>query len=112
MIFLQAFMQYVEDVDKSIIVSYKTVSATASLKLRVHISDWQVIVQQYKEDNVYLAEAAHMLMANVNFEIPALKRQMGKCQTLQQESSRKEQDCISSSSTYREKYHQHCKEIR
>jgi len=75
------------------------------------MKDWQLICQQYKEDNVYLAEAAHMLMANVNFEVPALKRQIGKCQQLQQECSRKEQDCINSSSKYREKYHQHCKEI-
>jgi len=75
------------------------------------MKDWQIIVQLYKEDNVYLAEASHMLMSNVNFEVPALKRLIAKNQKLQEESSRKQQDCINSSSTFREKYHQHCKEI-
>lgn len=75
------------------------------------MKDWQVIVQLYKEDSVFLAEAAHMLMVNVNFEIPALKRQIAKCQQIQQDSSRKESDCTSNSAIFREKYRQVCKEM-
>jgi len=75
------------------------------------MKDWQVIVQLYKEDNVFLAEAAHMLMVNVNFEIPALKRQVAKCQQIQLESTRKENDCTSNSAIFREKYRQVCKEM-
>lgn len=75
------------------------------------MKDWQVIVQLYREDSVFLAEASHMLMVNVNFEIPALKRQISKCQQIQQESTRKENDCTTNSAVFREKYRQVCKEM-
>ena len=35
---------------------------------------------------LYLAEAGHMLIRNVNYEIPSLKRQIAKCQQTQRVS--------------------------
>ncbi|KAK7789713.1 hypothetical protein R5R35_014753 [Gryllus longicercus] len=49
------------------------------------MKDWQEIVKLYEKDSVYLAEVAQMLMRNVNFEVPSLKKQIAKCEQLQTE---------------------------
>lgn len=75
------------------------------------MKDWQEIIQLYVQDNVYLAEAAHMLMRNVNFEIPALKRQIGKSQQTQKECIRKGNDCKANSLLFKDKYLHVCKQM-
>jgi hypothetical protein len=44
------------------------------------MKDWTAIVSAYQRGNVYLGEAASILQRNVAYEIPALKRQINKCQ--------------------------------
>jgi hypothetical protein len=47
------------------------------------MKDWQEIVHLYEKDNVYLAEAAQMLIRNVTYEVPSLKKQIAKCEQIQ-----------------------------
>lgn len=42
------------------------------------MKDWQEILRLYERDNIYLAEAAQMLIRNVNYEVPSIKKQIQK----------------------------------
>lgn len=42
------------------------------------MKDWLEIVRLYERDNLYLAEAAQMLMRNVSYEVPSFKKQIQK----------------------------------
>ncbi|KAJ7381249.1 CDK5 regulatory subunit associated protein 3 [Desmophyllum pertusum] len=75
------------------------------------MKDWQEIVKLYEKDNVNLAEAAHLLIRNVNYEIPSLKRQIGKCQQTQRECTRKESEYASNATLFKEKYQSVCKQM-
>nr|XP_047136048.1 CDK5 regulatory subunit-associated protein 3 [Hydra vulgaris] len=75
------------------------------------MKDWQDIIQLYTHESVYLAESANMLIRNVNFEIPALKRQIGKCQQIQRDCSRKINECTTNSAYFMDKYKTICKQI-
>jgi len=43
------------------------------------MKDWNSILSLYQKNNVYLGEAASLLQRNVAYEIPALKKQIAKC---------------------------------
>ncbi|XP_051894560.1 CDK5 regulatory subunit-associated protein 3 [Pristis pectinata] len=75
------------------------------------MKDWQEIASLYEKDNVYLVELASFLVRNVNYEIPSLKKQISKCQQLQQEYSRKELDYINNAASLREKFFSSCKQF-
>jgi hypothetical protein len=47
------------------------------------MKDWTSIVSLYQKSSLYLAEAASLLQRNVAYEIPALKKQIQKCQQQQ-----------------------------
>lgn len=51
-----------------------------------------------------------MLIRNVAYEGPALRRQLAKVQQLQQELSRREVECQSSAASMRERYYAACKQ--
>lgn len=56
------------------------------------MKDWQDIVSLYQKENVYLAEAAQILIRNVSYEIPSLKKQVIKLDQLQTEAQKKIKD--------------------
>lgn len=72
---------------------------------------WSEILQLYEKENTHLAEAAHTLMRNVNYEIPSLKKQIGKCQQTQRDCTRKESEYIANAATFKEKYLNECKQM-
>lgn len=47
------------------------------------MKDWQEISYLYEKDNVYLGEAAQLLVRNANYEVPSLKKQISKFEQLQ-----------------------------
>ncbi|KAJ1345764.1 hypothetical protein KIN20_000371 [Parelaphostrongylus tenuis] len=56
------------------------------------MKDWQEIQSLYKRNNLYLAESAQILQRIVQYEIPALKKQITKAEQTLEETVRKEKD--------------------
>ncbi|XP_052051749.1 CDK5 regulatory subunit-associated protein 3 isoform X2 [Apodemus sylvaticus] len=74
------------------------------------MKDWQEIISLYEKDNTYLVELSSLLVRNVNYEIPSLKKQIAKCQQLQQEYSRKEEEGQAGAAEMREQFYHSCKQ--
>lgn len=75
------------------------------------MKDWLEILRLYEKDSVYLAEAAQMLIRTVNYEVPAMKRQITKCQQIQEEAVKKEADYAKHAQELRDRYQQECKQL-
>ncbi|XP_048730566.2 CDK5 regulatory subunit-associated protein 3-like [Ostrea edulis] len=75
------------------------------------MKDWSEIIKLYEKDGVYLGEAAQMLARNVNYEVPALKRQIAKCQQIKKECERKQTDYTAKAEELRKKYDATCKQM-
>lgn len=75
------------------------------------MKDWQEIIKLYEKDSIFLAEAAQMLIRNVNYEVPSMKKQIAKCQQLQEECERKQADYIRNSNECKERYQNECKQL-
>ncbi|XP_036735657.2 CDK5 regulatory subunit-associated protein 3 isoform X1 [Manis pentadactyla] len=74
------------------------------------MKDWQEIVALYEKDNTYLVELSSLLVRNVSYEIPSLKKQIAKCQQLRQEYSRKEEEGQAGAGEMREQFYHSCKQ--
>ncbi|XP_006833722.1 PREDICTED: CDK5 regulatory subunit-associated protein 3 [Chrysochloris asiatica] len=74
------------------------------------MKDWQEIVALYEKDNTYLVELSSLLVRNVSYEIPSLKKQIAKCQQLQREYSRKEEEGQAGAAEMREQFYHSCKQ--
>lgn len=75
------------------------------------MKDWVEIIKLYEKDGVYLGETAQMIGRNVNYEVPALKKQIAKCQQVQKECDIKEADYVNKAAELRKKYSSRCKEL-
>lgn len=62
------------------------------------MKDWQEIVRLYERDNVYIAEAGQILVRNVNYELPSLKKQLSKFDQLVDDAQKKIHDLTASES--------------
>nr|CAD7256849.1 unnamed protein product [Timema shepardi] len=75
------------------------------------MKDWQEIVKLYEKDNVYLSEAAQMLIRNVNYEVPSIKKQIAKCEQFQQECDKKVADYGKAANSVRGEFQTTCKQL-
>ncbi|KAL3985670.1 hypothetical protein ACH3XW_39565 [Acanthocheilonema viteae] len=56
------------------------------------MNDWMQIQQMYEKGNIHLAEAAQILQRMIQYEIPALKKQISKCDQTIIDCAKKERD--------------------
>lgn len=56
------------------------------------MKDWQEIAKLYEKDSIYLGEAAQILVRNVNYELPAVKKQIAKFDQLVEDAQKKIHD--------------------
>ncbi|XP_049819769.1 CDK5 regulatory subunit-associated protein 3 [Aethina tumida] len=75
------------------------------------MKDWNDILSSYQKDNLYLAEAAQMLMRNVSYEIPGLKKQVTKLEQSQQECEKKIKDYSKVESTALKEFNMACEQL-
>ncbi|CAL1265495.1 unnamed protein product [Larinioides sclopetarius] len=73
------------------------------------MKDWLEIVKLYEKDNIYLA--AQLLVRNIVYELPSLKKQMIKCKQTQEDSVKKEGDYAKNEHAMRENYLSSCQQI-
>ncbi|XP_071579641.1 CDK5RAP3 protein homolog isoform X2 [Temnothorax nylanderi] len=75
------------------------------------MKDWQEILRLYEKDNVYLAEAAQILMRNVNYEVPSIKKQIQKLEQSLTEFEKKEAEYKKSENIAHTEYNALCKQL-
>ncbi|CAE1306849.1 unnamed protein product [Acanthosepion pharaonis] len=73
--------------------------------------EWSDILKLYEKDNVYLIESAQIMGRNVNYEIPALKRQITRCQQIEKDCQKREEDYVTKAADLRRKYENACKRL-
>ncbi|NXI64801.1 CK5P3 protein, partial [Anseranas semipalmata] len=74
------------------------------------MKDWQEIVSLYEKENTYLAELATLLVRSVSYEVPALRKQISRCQQAQQDLARREEECQLAAAELRERFYASCKQ--
>ncbi|XP_010224419.1 PREDICTED: CDK5 regulatory subunit-associated protein 3-like [Tinamus guttatus] len=74
------------------------------------MKDWQEIVSLYEKENTYLAELSSLLVRSVSYEVPSLRKQIGRCQLAQQDFARREEECQLRAAELRERFYGSCKQ--
>jgi len=75
------------------------------------MKDWQQIVNMYQGDNIYLAEAASVLAQNVVYEGPGIKKGIAKCDQIEQDCDKKEENIKKRIVELEEEFKKECKEL-
>ncbi|KAJ0177645.1 hypothetical protein K1T71_006518 [Dendrolimus kikuchii] len=75
------------------------------------MKDWQDIVKNYEKENLYLAEAAQILVRNMNYEIPGLKKQIAKEEQMQVECEKRHTDLLKNEASSKSEFHNLCKQL-
>lgn len=75
------------------------------------MKDWQQIVKMYQGDNIYLAEAASVLTQNVVYEGPGIKKGVAKCDQIEQDCDKKEENIKKRVIELEEEFKKECREL-
>lgn len=75
------------------------------------MKDWQDIIQSYQHENLYLAESAQILMRNVSYEVPSLKKQVAKLEQTQAECEKKIKDYTKAENAVQNDFNNSCKQL-
>lgn len=75
------------------------------------MKDWQDVLRSYEKDNLYLAEAAQILVRNINYEIPGLKKQIAKEEQIQSECEKKHNDLLKNEASSKTEFYNLCKQL-
>ncbi|XP_026727222.1 CDK5RAP3-like protein [Trichoplusia ni] len=75
------------------------------------MKDWQDITKNYEKENLYLAEAAQILVRNINYEIPGLKKQIAKEEQSQAECEKKHLDFLKNEASSKSEFLTLCKQL-
>ncbi|XP_058058202.1 CDK5RAP3-like protein [Anopheles bellator] len=75
------------------------------------MKDWQEIIKMYEKQNLYLAEAAQILVRNISYEIPGIRKQIKHLEQLSEEAEKKIEDLGRSEKTVYGEYQHICKQL-
>lgn len=75
------------------------------------MKDWKEIIYSYEKDNIYLAEAAQILIRNVNFEVPSLRKQIARLEQTETDCAKKIKDYTKSENLAQNEFNQSCKQL-
>ncbi|KAL9706028.1 hypothetical protein quinque_009546 [Culex quinquefasciatus] len=75
------------------------------------MKDWQEILRLYERDSLYLAEAAQILVRNINFEVPGIRKQIKNFEQLAEEADKKIVDLQRSETVVMAEYQALCKQL-
>lgn len=76
------------------------------------MKDWKDVISCYQCDNLYLAEAAQILMRNVSYEVPVLRKRMLKFEQVELECEKKIKDYNKAETAALNEFSQSCKQFK
>lgn len=79
-----------------------------SEKMRV----WATIKSSYEKDRIYLGEAAQIVVQNLKYEIPSIKRSLDQFQKQINDLSKKENDFNKTANDFQSQFDTACKEMK
>lgn len=68
------------------------------------MKDWQDIISKYEKDSIFLGEAAQIISRDVNYEVPAIRKQILKLESTAEEMRKKQSDAIKHSNQFKMEY--------
>jgi hypothetical protein len=73
-----------------------------------HTARWAEVVKKYEAGNVFLVDTAQYLVQQTSYELPALKKEVGRAEREQAELLRRQADFVSMAEASRVRYAQAC----